>query len=56
MIGNKIELEPIQMLIQKSNIPEDWKATANGAVIACSEEGEEVYECGTRIFQATLSG
>ena len=44
MTGNKIELEAIQMLIQKSNIPEDGKATANGALIACTDEVKSIID------------
>lgn len=51
MTGNKIEVEAIQILIQKSDIPEDVKATANSALNVCNDQGEEVvYNSVKRVW------
>ena len=44
MTGNKIELEAIQMLVQKSSIPEDVKAAANAALIVCNDEVKSIID------------
>ena len=44
MTGNKIQVEAIQALIQKSGMPDDAKATANSAVNVCNEEVKTITD------------
>ncbi|XP_076682494.1 pheromone-binding protein Gp-9-like [Andrena cerasifolii] len=44
MTGSKIEVEAIQILIQKSNIPEYVKATANSVLNTCKDEVKTITD------------
>ena len=44
LTGNKIEVEEIQSLVQKSSMPEHWKATVHDIVSLCANEVKSIID------------